>query len=113
MKLRLGGLLPGTYTCKFKSVEETTHPEYGDGLKWVFEVASGPQKGQFAMKTTSTTPTPRNACGKLLNGLAGRPVSLGEELDVNDFVGKPYTVVVETTQTGSTAIAAVVPLSGN
>ena len=60
-KIENNSLPPDKYNCTFEGVEETTHIEYGDGWKWIFEVAEGDHEGAQAMRTTKDKPTPKNS----------------------------------------------------
>ena len=86
------------------------HPEYGDGLKWIFQVVEGPLKGREVCRTTKPSPTHRNSCGKFLAALDGQSPSDGLDLDTDDFVGDRYLVIVGVGQDGeSTRIDTFVP----
>ncbi len=88
------------YRAEFVGIETTTHFEYGDGLKWTFVIAEGPQKGRECYRTTKCEPTPRNSCGKFLAALASVEASDGLQIDPDDFVGQIYNVIVEEAQSG-------------
>ena len=66
-----GGPPAGFYRGKFLTVDTTEHEEYGQGLKFVFEVIEGDHKGEQATRITSSTPTPKNAAGRMLSGITG------------------------------------------
>src|SRR5689334_11169095 len=103
----------GIYRAKFLGVESREHPEYGPGLEWKFEVVDGPQTGKIIARTTSPTPSMKNSCGKLLNSLAGGTVQKDQEVDVDQFVGHVYQVMVERNSTGNgTRIGTVMPAGG-
>lgn len=109
MKLKMQGLPLGSYTAEFNEIEQTNHPEYGDGLAWKFTVRGGQFNGQQASRITGTTPTSKNACGRLLKGIAGRLPDVGQETDLSKFYGKRYQIIVEETDSGSTRVSAVLP----
>ena len=46
-----GGPPAGNYRAVFEGVEQTTHEEYGDGLRWKWKVTDGPQSGVIATRT--------------------------------------------------------------
>lgn len=108
LKISAGGVPAGNYQCRFKGIEAVTHDQYGPGLRWNFEIVSGPLAGQVASRTTSPTPTPRNGAGKLLSGVIGGPLAVDSEVDLSQFVGRNYLVVVEQVASGGTAIATVI-----
>jgi hypothetical protein len=104
-----GGPPTGSYAARFAGIEETTHDEFGAGLRWKFEVTQGEQAGKVASRTTGLRPTAKNGCGKMLAGVLGRELRAGEQLDPHQFVGREYLIVVGPTENGSTRVEAVVP----
>jgi len=108
MKLVLanGGLPAGSYVAKFLGVEASEPNQYGAGLRWLFEVTAGPQAGTKISRTTGVKPTPKNQCGKLLIGVSGKSV-LGEEIDLTQYVGKNYIIVVVNRPEGGTSLDSV------
>lgn len=108
LKVSAGGVPVGSYLAKFVGVEATNN-EYGDGLRWLFEVVSGPQKGVKTSRITSQSPTPKNACGKMLSGITGKPLTPGEDVALEAFVGKTFLVMVGPTDSGGTRVDSVSP----
>jgi len=108
LKVSAGGVPAGSYLAAFLGVEATNN-EFGDGLRWQFEVAAGPSKGSKTSRTTSQSPTPKNACGKMLAGLSGKPLIPGEDHDVEAYVGKKFIIVVVNTDSGGTRVESVSP----
>jgi hypothetical protein len=49
----------------------------------------------------------KNAAGKMLAGLMGKPLTAGEEVDLSQFVGKTYLVIVADTDGGGTRVETV------
>jgi len=94
----------GNYVAEFVGVEKCDPipgTDYGPGFEWTFVVAEGECKGQATHRITGREPTARNSCGRLLSGLAGAPLGRGQEVDVAQFVGKAYRIVVEPNQNGT------------
>src|SRR5215469_14959683 len=108
MKLILtnGGVPAGSYVAKFLGVEPTEPNQYGAGNRWKFEVVSGPHAGARISRITGTKPTLKNQCGKLLISLSGKS-SLGEEIDLDAYVGRTYLVVVVQRPEGGTSLDSV------
>jgi len=105
-----GGPPAGFYRAKFLAVEPTEHEEYGQSVKVVFEVSDGEHKGEQATRTTSASPTPKNAAGRMLAGITGLSLTPGAKIDLAAFVGKEYLLQVEATADGAgTRIATVMP----
>ena len=100
------GVPAGSYLATFAGIEPVNN-EFGDGLRWQFTVVAGPQKGCKASRTTQPKPSPKNGCGKVLTGLLGRQLNPGESLDVEQFVGQTYLIVVAQTESGSTRVESV------
>jgi hypothetical protein len=108
-----GGVPIGNYTGTFAGVEvqpENKEKGYASGLRWKWTISAGPCAGQTASRVTGASPSPKNSCGKILSGLIGRSLKEGEALDPDQFVGKPYMLVVAAGQNGGTRVEAVVPL---
>jgi hypothetical protein len=104
------GVPAGFYRARFLGVDPTEHEEYGAGLKFVFEVVEGPHKGESATRITSTQPTPKNACGRMLAGITGEPLAPGAKIDLGPFVGKEYLLQVEGVANGNgTRVATAMP----
>ncbi|MBL8793363.1 MAG: hypothetical protein JNM56_05645 [Planctomycetia bacterium] len=105
------GAPPGHYLGKLVAIEDTNHIEYGAGIRFVFTVTTGEHTGRKVSRVTQAEPTPNNNLGKMLAGLLGRPLKSDEEVDLDQFIGREYHLVVETTEKGSTRVAAVSPVA--
>ncbi len=108
LKVSSGGVPAGSYLAKFIGMEPTNN-EFGDGLRWQFEVANGPLKGAKTSRITSQSPTPKNACGKMLSGITGKTLTPGEDVNLDAHIGKTFLVVVINTESGGTRIDSVSP----
>jgi hypothetical protein len=107
------GAPPGLYRAKFLGARADTHPDYGPGLKWEFEIVDGPSAGRVVSRTTQSSPTLKNGCGKMLQMLTGGVASLNQELDLDVYVGRVYEVMVEINSTGNgTRVGSVKPTNG-
>jgi hypothetical protein len=84
----------------------------GPAVEWQFEVGQGPHKGQIIGRITSAKPTAKNSCGVLLQGLVGRPLKPDEEVDVSQYVGKVYQLVVSASKENpeKTYVTQIFPL---
>lgn len=102
----------GSYTAQFAGVEPKKHKEFGDGLCWKFRITQGPQMGKTALRFTGPTPSPKSACGRMVSGLVGRALEPDEEIDIANFVGKTYLIVVDQVkEDGMTRVEAVTPVA--
>ena len=105
-----GGPPRGLYRGKFLAVEATEHSEYGEGLKFVFEVAGGEHAGEIATRITSPSPTTKNACGRMIAGISGEPLAVGAKVDLSPHVGEEFLLQIDDTQSGNgTRITSVMP----
>lgn len=111
LKVGSGGCPVGSYAATFDGCEETTNEQFGAGLRWKWKVTAGPQAGQIAGRTTGTTPTTRNGCGKMLAAVTGKPLNIGDDVDLQEFVGKPYMIIVAATDSGGTRVETAVPVA--
>jgi hypothetical protein len=104
------GAPQGVYLATFVGVENKTHPDYGPGVEWRFQIAEGIHKGKIVSRTTSLVPTLKNACGRMLADLIGGPVPKGHAVKVDQYRGRLYQVVIEANSTGNgTRIGKVLP----
>lgn len=103
-----GGPPVGAYKAKFVGAEGTVHEEFGAGCKFVFEVVSGNHTGEQATRITSATPTPKNACGKMIAAISGESLKPGAKIDLAPHVGEVYLLQVEETPSGSTRVGTVI-----
>lgn len=94
----------GIHRARFNGAENTTHAEYGDGLKFEFEVIDGEHKGMRACRYTSADPTPRNAAGRLMADLYGAKPTNGLAVDLDQCIGKQYMIVVREGEGGRTRV---------
>jgi hypothetical protein len=98
-------LPPGQYTAKLKERKEMPasqkFPDAGPSFAWEFEVADGEHVGKSASAWTPTRLTSQNNLGKLVSRMLGRPMRSGEEIDLDDFIGKLYSIIVDQTQDGT------------
>ena len=89
----------GTYYAKFLGVEDFSNPDKGvvDKWKWVWEIASGAHKGKPATALTDRKLTAANHAGRLITGMACRPLQPGEDVQalVTSFVGKTWAITVQ------------------
>lgn len=90
---------PGQYIAIFKDVQKTHHQQWGDGVMFLFEIASGEYKGQTVARIGKPSATNQNATGKMIAGILGS-YSPGQMANLRPYVGRPYNVLVEPTQGG-------------
>lgn len=104
------GVPVGSYLARFADVEDI-ETQYGEGLRWAFEVTKGKFKGKETSRITSQDPTLRNACGKMLAAIIGSSLSDGQEVELDDFVDAEYHVNVEETDGGGTRVGSVISVN--
>jgi hypothetical protein len=92
---------PGVYKASFVNAEKTLHPEYGEGLRLDWKVASGEHAGKTVSRTCRPQPTATNVTGKLIAGLRGEQLRAGEKVSLAIYVGREYTIVVGVGANGS------------
>ena len=97
------GCKPGSYSAvfvgAFKLPPKKDGPDYGPALLVKFKA----DDGQEPSSIVSEVPTMRNACGRILAGMLGRPLQPEEQIRWDDFEGQKFLVVVVSnkTQTGT------------
>src|SRR5262245_8022919 len=100
----LFGAPAGVYTGVFLGVtpmRDNGQPRLGKdgkpmqpGIEWTFRITGGPYDGRVVSRVTAAEPTSKNSCGKLFDGVACRVVPPGEDVDIDQYVGRPYQIVV-------------------
>lgn len=108
MKLTLssGSTPPGSYLAKFVGTEQTEANEFGAGIRWQFEIASGALAGTKIGRTTGDKPTLKNACGKMLTGISGK-TTVGETVELAQYIGNVYLIIVGPRPEGGTSLESV------
>src|SRR4051812_48117763 len=100
----------GFYRAKFLGVEDVNNDMYGPGLKWSFEITDGAYRGKTPNRTTGLDPSTKSQCGKMLAALAGGSLLVGSEVNIDQYVGRYYEIVVEANSTGKgTRIGSILP----
>ncbi len=61
---------------------------------WVFEVIDGPHRGERIPQETGTVATLKSAALKMLTGLHGGPMPLGQRVNTDSYVGRRYRLKV-------------------
>jgi hypothetical protein len=106
----------GVYRAKFVGVKPRESQQYGPGLEWTWEIVCDSNgrtdhAGRLVSKTTQPEPSPKNSCGKTINGMAGRVVGMTESVEVSQWIGQVFQIVVETNATGNgTRVGTVMTL---
>lgn len=100
---------PGMYRAPFVRYEETApHPEFGRGVKFAFKIDGGEEATRIC--SIEKPPTARNSLGRILSGLLGRPLEVGERLNVDACIGKQYLIQVEAAPGGNgSRVSTVMP----
>jgi hypothetical protein len=108
MVMGLSGVPAATYQGVFVGIESTTN-QYGEGYTWQWRITQeGPHKGKTVKRITGDYPTKTNACGKMLTQVSGREsLEANESINLADYVGKSYTIVVSPCASGGTRVESV------
>jgi hypothetical protein len=109
LRVSAGAVPPGTYFAKLLAVEPVTSDQYGNGIRFSFQVAKGQYAGQKVSRTTGCTASPKSSLGKLLSGMLGRALNLDEEVEVNGLLGREYLIVVGVTEGGGSRVETATP----
>jgi hypothetical protein len=87
----------GFYSAAYKGVEEVKLPD--GSLKWRFawEVKAGPETGHVASALVDRSISPNTHAGRLIAGLLGRAIVVGENVQdaIDACKGKVYAVSVQ------------------
>ena len=107
------GVPAGMYKGRFDRVESREKNEHGESVRFVWIVAEGDHKDGIATRICGVDrkPTPKNALGRILAGLAGRSVEIGEKITADDFIGNEYLLQVADAPGGTgTRVETVMPI---
>ena len=103
LTVQAGSVPPGSYLARLLNCTLVTN-KYGEGLQWEFQVVGGQYDSAKVGRFTTAAPTPKNACGRLLAGLIGKPLTIAEAIDPQTYIGKVYAIVVVATQNGGSKV---------
>ncbi len=108
LEFEIAGIPLGQYIAIFREVQPTEHPQWGKGVMFVFEVATGEFKGQMVSRIGKRNPTPANSTGMMIACLTGKPISDGH-VSLRELIGKPYNILVEMSENNKARVAQVWP----
>lgn len=106
LKMQSAGVPAGSYNAKFVGYEQDEN-QYGQCLRWEWEVQSGDKKGSKTGCLTALAPTSKNSCGRIIEGMLGKALAVGGEVDIDTFKGKTYIVNVKAGDNGGTHVDSV------
>ena len=109
MTMKPLGIPVGQYKAQFVGLEPAKSSQYGDGMRWKFQVCEGPLAGAYTSRQTAVAPTPSNSCGKMLSGVAGKQIVMDETVDLNLFIGQVYRVLVTDPDGRGSRVEAILP----
>lgn len=94
-------LAPGRYVAKFTGTEDRDpiqDSKFGNEgaprMAWMFEVLEGEKRGEKVGQETGTRATAKSACARVIAGLAGGMVQVGQAIDTDQFIGKNYVIKI-------------------
>jgi hypothetical protein len=96
--VKAAGCPAGHYTASFVDAREMPPSDKGfdPAMRLVWQVNDGSDAdGVEATRICPIQATGRNITGKLLVGLLGRPLEVGEDWDLSPCIGQDYLIVVE------------------
>jgi hypothetical protein len=121
----------GRYTAKFVGTEDREGmdmskfpPRAGKpqqtGIKprmaWVWEIVGGEHAGTTVAQETGTVAVARSGCSRVLSGLYGGQIAIGQKVDPKEKIGKMYSIDVGVnpdSEKGALYISAIMPLDGS
>ena len=84
----------GVHQAKLVAITVTKGQYGNDALKWVFEIVGGESDGCVITRMTGTYPKLGEALAKTVAECLGRELKRNESLEVEDLIGREYTVTV-------------------
>jgi hypothetical protein len=112
----------GWYTAKFIGVverEPIKDDKFGRGsverMAWKFEITDGPRRGETIEQESGRVPSPKSTCARIVAGLSGGKIAVGDEVDPDYYVGKLYKLKVSVnpnSDKGNLHVSDIEPLDG-
>ena len=102
-----GGIPVGTYAVEFVSAtdfEGNSSNEYGPAVLLTWQVTNGDLEGETATRIVSAKLSPKSNLYRFVTALKGSKPEVGEQIDLDTFVGTTGMVVVEETGNGGTRV---------
>jgi hypothetical protein len=100
---------PGRHRCRLERIEPR-ESKYGrrvsDAWAWVFQVVSGQYAGRELVRITGTDLRVGTSFGELAEALLGRPIQVGESVDLDSCVGSEFEVFAVPGDDGNGAVVA-------
>jgi len=94
-----GALPGGTHKATFAGIEPT-ETSRGEALRWRWTLENGTEYAAFSDRN----PTTKNKVGRWLAALSGKAATEGVSVNPDDYVGRPYLLIVEQGDNGSTRL---------
>jgi hypothetical protein len=113
----------GRYVARFTGTEDREpfkESKFGGGdggprLGWLFEVAEGQYRGKKISQESGLRASPKSTAARIVAGLTGGQVAIGQAVDTDQFVGRLYVVKVAVnpnSDKGNLHIADIEPHNG-
>ncbi|SRR5579871_6594146 len=105
-----GGVPVGSYMMEFCGYEEVPADKdrgFGAALRWKFVITEGKYKDSTVSRITTPSPTLKNACGKMLSAIIGKPLTAGDGADLDEHIGVGLIGQVAETESGATRVESV------
>jgi len=77
----------GIYVVKLTKLEPTTHPQWGDSIRWTFDISEGDHTGTAVTAMSSTKVSPKSKIFGWVQAF-GHLMDPGEEFDLTQLIGK-------------------------
>ncbi len=90
---------PGDYRAQFTGYEEVEEGAHGPFVKYFFTVLDEEHAGRSLKGVTSTAFNPKSKSWAWIHALLGRPIERGEEIELDDLVGRKVVLDIDHQQT--------------
>jgi len=97
----------GMYEAELVSVSTTDIPEWGERWRWSFRVVLEEDEIVEVSGLTTTKFSTMSKAYKWFSALAGREPEIGEEVDLDELVGKKALIEIKNVQRGEFKISNV------
>lgn len=105
-----GGVPVGSYRGQFTGTEkfDANADKYGEGISLQWKILGGQHDGEVATRICSPKLSPKSTLTKFAVALKGGPLATGERFSFDSYVGTVGMLLVESTDSGSTRVAAFI-----
>ena len=86
---------PGRYPGRFRDVTDSLHEEYGEGVRWNFDISDKTHGEIPVSRVTKAIASHKNSCGKFWEMVSGLSLEAAIEHDTEEWSNTAGIVILE------------------